>query len=77
MASELIAIADAVTAELNAQDWSGYVLATAMAGVGLSTSVKTMKGLGIKPFYVGLFAATMVGVAAMVMVFALGRFVST
>jgi uncharacterized integral membrane protein (TIGR00698 family) len=58
------------------KQWSGYILATAMAGVGLSTSFKAMKGLGIRPFYVGLFAALMVGVAAIVMVFAFGRFVS-
>ena len=58
------------------KEWSGYILATAMAGVGLSTSFKTMKGLGIKPFYVGFFAATMVGVAALIMVFVLGRFVN-
>jgi len=54
------------------KQWSGYVLATAMAGVGLGTSFRSMKGLGIRPFYVGLFAATMVGVVAVVMVFLLG-----
>ena len=58
------------------KQWSGYILATAMAGVGLSTSFKAMKGLGIRPFYVGFFAAFMVGVAALIMVFAFGRFVS-
>ena len=47
-----------------------------MAGVGLGTSFKSMKGLGIKPFYVGLFAATMVGVTAIIVVFLLGRFVT-
>ena len=57
------------------KEWSGYVLATAMAGVGLTTSFKAMKGLGIKPFYVGLFAATLVGVAAFIMVLTLGRYV--
>lgn len=57
------------------KQWSGYILATAMAGVGLGTSFKSMKGLGIKPFYVGLFAALMVGVVAIAMVFLLGRFV--
>jgi len=57
------------------KQWSGYILAAAMAGVGLSTSFKNMRGLGIKPFYVGLVAATMVGVTAMVMVFLLGGFV--
>jgi len=58
------------------QEWSGYILATAMAGVGLGTSFKSMKGLGIKPFYVGLFAATMVGITAIAMVFLLGRFIT-
>jgi len=56
--------------------WSGYILATAMAGVGLGTSFRSMRGLGIKPFYVGLFSAAMVGVAAIIMVFLLGRFVT-
>jgi len=55
---------------------STYVLATAMAGVGLGTSFASMKGLGIKPFYVGLFAATLVGAVAIVMVFLMGRFVT-
>ena len=57
------------------KQWSGYILATAMAGVGLGTSFRNMKGLGIKPFYVGLFAAMMVGVVAIALVFLLGRFV--
>ena len=52
----------------------GAIIA-AMAGVGLSTSFKSMKGLGIKPFYVGFFAAILVGVVAFIMVLALGRFV--
>ncbi|MFC1899470.1 YeiH family protein [Chloroflexota bacterium] len=59
------------------KEWSGYILATAMAGVGLGTSFKSMKGLGIKPFYVGLFSAVLVGVVAFIMIFLLGRFVST
>ena len=58
------------------KEWSGYILAAAMAGVGLSTSFKSMKGLGIKPFYVGLVAATIVGVVAVIIVFALSRFVN-
>ncbi|MFH1032147.1 MAG: putative sulfate exporter family transporter [Chloroflexota bacterium] len=58
------------------KDWSGYILAAAMAGVGLGTSFKSMKGLGIKPFYIGLFAAALVGIVAIVMVFLLGSFVS-
>ncbi|MFC2038831.1 YeiH family protein [Chloroflexota bacterium] len=52
--------------------WSGYIMATAMAGVGLGTSFATLKGLGIKPFYVGLFSATIVGVTSLILVFILG-----
>lgn len=58
------------------KDWAGYILAAAMAGVGLSTSFKSMKGLGIKPFYVGFFAAIMVGIVAVIMVSVLSRFVT-
>ncbi|MFC1943197.1 YeiH family protein [Chloroflexota bacterium] len=57
-------------------EWSGYILATAMTGVGLGTSFKSMQGLGIKPFYIGLFSAVLVGVVAVIMIFLLGRFVS-
>lgn len=58
------------------KQWSGYILAAAMAGVGLGTSFKSMRRIGFKPFYVGLFSATMVGVTAFIMVFLLGRFVT-
>ena len=47
------------------KQWSGYILAAAMAGVGLSTSFRSMRGLGIKPFYVGLLAAVTVGMAVL------------
>ncbi len=57
------------------KQFSVYLLAIAMASVGLCTSFRTMRGLGIRPFYVGFIAATLVGVAAAIMVFALGRFV--
>jgi uncharacterized membrane protein YadS len=59
----------------NVKQWSGYLLATAMAGVGLGTSLATLKGLGIKPFYVGLFSATMVGVTSLILVLILGPYV--
>ncbi len=58
------------------KDWSGYILAAAMTGVGLGTSFKSMIGLGIKPFYIGLFAAVLVGVVAVLMVFLLGTLVT-
>jgi uncharacterized integral membrane protein (TIGR00698 family) len=51
---------------------AGYVLAMAMAGVGLGTRLKTLKGLGILPFYVGLFASVVVGLASAAAVFLLG-----
>ncbi|MEE8442258.1 MAG: putative sulfate exporter family transporter [Dehalococcoidia bacterium] len=57
------------------KSWSGYILATAMAGVGLGTSFRTMKGMGLKPFMVGFFAATMVGLTSIVLVFLIGPFV--
>jgi uncharacterized membrane protein YadS len=56
-------------------DWAGYALAMAMAGVGLGTRLKTLKGLGIMPFYVGLFSAAVVGVASAVAVLLMGGFV--
>lgn len=56
--------------------WAGYVLAAAMAGVGLGTGLDSLKGLGIKPFYVGLLSASAVGVASVLTVLALGRYVA-
>ncbi|MCZ6891705.1 MAG: putative sulfate exporter family transporter [Chloroflexi bacterium] len=53
------------------EEWSGYILATAMAGVGLGTSFKIMKGLGVRPFAVGFVAAIMVGLTSIVLVFLL------
>jgi uncharacterized integral membrane protein (TIGR00698 family) len=54
------------------QTWAGYFLAVAMAGVGLGTSLKQLKGLGIKPFYVGFGAAIAVGVLSLVGIWGLG-----
>jgi len=61
---------------INIKLWSGYILATAMVGVGLGTSIATMRGLGIKPFYVGLFAAAVVGVTSLVLVLLIGQHVT-
>ena len=54
------------------KDWAGYLLAAAMAGVGLGTSFRTLKGLGLRPFGVGLAAATVVGLTSVVLVLVLG-----
>ncbi len=44
--------------------WAEYTLATAMAGVGLGTSFAQLKGLGFKPFVVGIAVAVAVGMVS-------------
>ena len=39
-------------------------LAIAMASLGLSTNLKSISSLGIKPFYLGFVAATSVGIVS-------------
>ena len=56
--------------------WAEYLLATAMAGVGLGTSIAQLKGLGIKPFVVGIAAASAVGVVSVGLVFVFGPLIS-
>jgi uncharacterized integral membrane protein (TIGR00698 family) len=56
--------------------WAEYTLATAMAGVGLGTSLSQLKGLGFKPFLVGIAAALAVGVASVGLVSLFGPFIS-
>ncbi len=50
------------------------LLGTAMAAVGLNTSMAVFRGVGLKPFAVGLAGALVVGLAGMSMAVALGRF---
>ncbi|KGR77601.1 hypothetical protein CD29_14170 [Ureibacillus manganicus DSM 26584] len=47
---------------------STYLLGLAMAGVGLSTNLKIFKGMGIKPFYIGLIASLSVGVVSLLLI---------
>jgi uncharacterized integral membrane protein (TIGR00698 family) len=57
--------------------WASRVLlGTAMAAVGLNTSVAVFKGVGAKPFLVGFAGAVVVGAVGMVMAVVFGRFVS-
>lgn len=49
-----------------------FLIVIAMAGVGLLTSFKDMKRVGIKPFIVGLIASVIMAVFSIVLVFALG-----
>jgi len=53
-----------------------YTLAAAMAAVGLGTSIKQLRGLGLKPFLVGIAAAVSVGVVSMGLVFVFGPLIS-
>lgn len=58
------------------QTWAGNLLVVALAGVGLSTDFRTFKGLGIKPFLVGLGAALIVGVVSFIAISLLGSLVT-
>ncbi|MDJ0496338.1 MAG: putative sulfate exporter family transporter [Acidimicrobiia bacterium] len=53
-----------------------YTLATAMAAVGLGTSLAQLKGLGLKPFVVGIAAAASVGVVSIGLVSVFGPLIS-
>lgn len=53
-----------------------WLLGTAMAAVGLSTSVKVFEGVGLRPFAVGFAGAGVVGAVGMAMALLLGRFVT-
>jgi uncharacterized integral membrane protein (TIGR00698 family) len=56
--------------------WASQVLlGTAMAAVGLNTNFAVFKGVGLKPFAVGMAGAVVVGAVGMAMAFALGGFV--
>ena len=55
---------------------SRYLLGTAMAAVGLSTSFRVFRGVGLKPFAVGFAGALVVGTVGMVMAVLFGRFVT-
>ncbi|HLR51347.1 MAG TPA: putative sulfate exporter family transporter, partial [Candidatus Avamphibacillus sp.] len=52
-----------------------YMLGIAMAGVGLSTDLSQFKGLGMKPFYIGLIAALSVGIVSLTMISLFGHLV--
>jgi uncharacterized integral membrane protein (TIGR00698 family) len=51
------------------------LLGTAMAAVGLSTSFAVFKGVGVKPFVVGLLGALVVGSVGLTMAIVFGQFV--
>lgn len=51
-----------------------YLLGMAMASVGLSTNMSVLRGVGAKPFVVGLGGAAVVGATGYSASRALGRF---
>ncbi|MDS9470769.1 YeiH family protein [Sporosarcina pasteurii] len=55
---------------------STYLLGAAMAGVGLSTNLKMFKGLGLKPFMIGLVAAFSVSIMSLILISLFGDFVT-
>lgn len=54
-----------------ASGWSSPLLCVAMAGVGLQTSPKALRGVGVKPFVVGLAASSAVAVTGLAAITAL------
>lgn len=52
--------------------WAVNFLVVALAGVGLSTDFQMLRGLGVKPFVVGLGAALLVGVVSFASISLLG-----
>ncbi len=52
-----------------------YLLGTAMAAVGLGTSLRVFKGVGLRPFAVGMAGALVVGGVGLLMAHLVGRFV--
>jgi len=56
--------------------WAETLMVVALAGVGLSTNFRAFKGLGTKPFLVGLAAALVVGIVSYIAIHLLGSFVT-
>ncbi|HYB94257.1 MAG TPA: putative sulfate exporter family transporter [Vicinamibacterales bacterium] len=65
----------AITRSLGDYWASQILLGTAMAAVGLNTNVAVFKGVGLKPFAVGMAGALVVGAVGMTLAIVFGRFV--
>jgi uncharacterized integral membrane protein (TIGR00698 family) len=64
-----------ITKQLGDYWASQILLGTAMAAVGLNTNFAVFKGVGLKPFAVGMAGALVVGAVGMAMAVIFGRFV--
>jgi len=62
------------TVEPNAKFYVSWLLATALGAVGLGTGFNKLRGLGWKPFSVGLAAALLVGCVSTVLIKVLVQF---
>ena len=52
----------------NTKELAEICLAVAMAAVGLGTSIKGLKDIGLKPLGVGLFSAVLVGAVSITLI---------
>lgn len=66
---------ESITKSLGDYWASQILLGTAMAAVGLNTNFAVFKGVGLKPFAVGMAGAIVVGVVGVTMALIFGRFV--
>ena len=64
-----------ITKQLGDYWASQILLGTALAAVGLTTNFAVFKGVGLKPFAVGMAGAIVVGAVGMTMAIIFGRFV--
>ena len=58
-----------------ASSLSGWLLAIAMASVGLGTNLRKLRTLGARPLFVGLAAALAVGAAAALLIHVLAPWI--
>ncbi len=58
------------------KDGAGFLLVVALAGVGLKTKLGLFRGLGLKPFLVGMGSAAAVGIISFLMISLLGGWIS-
>ncbi len=66
----------ALTSVLGDRIGAQWLLGTAMAAVGLNTSFSVFKGVGLKPFAVGMAGAVVVGLVGFAMAALFGPFVA-
>ncbi len=57
------------------KEFASFLFVIALGGVGLSTDFSKFRGLGIKPFLVGLFAALSIGIVSFLSVSLLGELI--